>query len=247
MPSPPLRIAILECDHPPANARVKFGHYGGVFTSLLNSAAATLTPPPALQISRYDVVTAQEYPPLDAIDAILITGSRFTAFESDPWILKLVDFVKSILAQDRIRIIGVCFGHQILARALGAPVHRSPIGWEISVVPLTLTPVGKKLFGVDKLAIHQMHRDVVGEYPEGVEKLAYTDTCPVQGMYVKNRFITVQGHPEFTEEIVRELLAVRHESGIFDGATFGEGMGRVADGQDGVVVARAFLKFLLED
>jgi GMP synthase-like glutamine amidotransferase len=91
-----------------------------------------------------------------------------------------------------------------------------------------------------------MHRDVVYEYPEGVEELAYTQKCQVQGMYIPKRLITVQGHPEFNEEIVRELLIARHESGLFDDALFKDAFGRVDKDQDGVVVAQAFLKFLLE-
>lgn len=91
-----------------------------------------------------------------------------------------------------------------------------------------------------------MHRDIVYEYPEGTEELAYTDKCAVQGMYIAKRFITVQGHPEFTEDIVRELLIARHGSGIFDDEMFKDAMGRVDKSQDGVLVAQAFLKFLLE-
>ncbi len=91
-----------------------------------------------------------------------------------------------------------------------------------------------------------MHRDIVFEYPEGVEELAYTDKCSVQGMYISRRLITVQGHPEFNEEIVRELLIARHEAKIFDDEVFGDAMSRVDKYQDGVVVAKAFLSFLLE-
>jgi GMP synthase-like glutamine amidotransferase len=91
-----------------------------------------------------------------------------------------------------------------------------------------------------------MHRDVVFEYPDGVEELAYTDKCSVQGMYIPKRLITIQGHPEFNEEIVRELLVFRHQQKIFDDEVFEDAMARVDKCQDGVVVAKAFLKFLLE-
>lgn len=91
-----------------------------------------------------------------------------------------------------------------------------------------------------------MHRDIVYNYPDGVEALAYTEKCEIQGMYVPQRLITVQGHPEFTEEIVRELLIARHTQGIFDDETFKDSMGRVDKYHDGVVVSKAFLKFLLE-
>jgi GMP synthase-like glutamine amidotransferase len=91
-----------------------------------------------------------------------------------------------------------------------------------------------------------MHRDIVYNYPDGVESLAYTETCAVQGMYIPQRLITVQGHPEFNEDIVREILIARHGSGIFDDEMFKDSMARVDKYQDGVAVSQAFLRFLLE-
>lgn len=79
---PPFRIAILECDTPLTQTREKYGGYGGVFTALLKAGADGLNQPDlisskdGLDLSSYDVVTKQEYPDLDSIDAVLITGSR---------------------------------------------------------------------------------------------------------------------------------------------------------------------------
>ena len=91
-----------------------------------------------------------------------------------------------------------------------------------------------------------MHKDIVCSYPQGVEELGWSDKCKVQGMYMPKRVITVQGHPEFTEEIVRELLHTRLEQKIFDEKTYEDAMARVVRPHDGVLVAEAFLKFLLE-
>ena len=72
----------------------------------------------------------------------------YNAFDNDPWVVRLVDFVKEVLAQNRVRIIGVCYGHQIVGRALGAKVARSEGGaWEVSVSQVKLTEKGKRLFG----------------------------------------------------------------------------------------------------
>lgn len=152
MPFPPLRIAILECDTPLAGARAKYGGYGGVFSALLSAGADALDSPnlsskQGLDLTTWDVVEAQKYPSLDDIDAILITGSRYNSFDDTPWIIKLVDFTKQILAQERVRIIGVCFGHQIVGRAMGVKVGRSPGGWEASVTAIDLTKRGQEIFG----------------------------------------------------------------------------------------------------
>lgn len=89
-----------------------------------------------------------------------------------------------------------------------------------------------------------MHRDLVFHYPPGVEELGSSSACQVQGMYIPNRAVTVQGHPEFTGEIVAELLGNRHRLGIFGDDIYEEAMRRVREPQDGVLVAQGFLRFL---
>ncbi|KAK3115581.1 hypothetical protein LTR53_004941 [Teratosphaeriaceae sp. CCFEE 6253] len=249
---PPFKIAVLECDEPIGRTKAQYGGYGNVFKALLDSGAEHVAEKdgvarPALEISTYDVVQEQVYPALDAVDAVLLTGSRHDSFADDPWILKLVEFTRKVLAQSRVRVIGVCFGHQIVGRAMDVKVDRSDRGWEVSVTPMQLTERGKALFGVPELAIHQMHRDIVYTYPPSVESLGHSPRCDVQGMYIKRRLITVQGHPEFTGDIVEELLENRHERGIFDDAMYEDGMSRVRKRHDGVAVGAAFLRFLGED
>jgi GMP synthase-like glutamine amidotransferase len=73
------------------------------------------------------------------------------SFLDVPWINKLVEFTQKVYAQDRVRLIGICFGHQIIGRALGVPVGRSDIGWEIAVCDINLTEKGRELFGKEKL------------------------------------------------------------------------------------------------
>jgi GMP synthase-like glutamine amidotransferase len=77
--------------------------------------------------------------------------AEHNSFDNDPWILKLVEFTEKLLKQDRIRTIGVCFGHQILGRALGVKVGRSDDGWEISALPVELSTKGKEIFQQDTL------------------------------------------------------------------------------------------------
>ncbi|CAK3931291.1 related to anthranilate synthase component II [Lecanosticta acicola] len=257
-----LRIAILECDEPIGRTKEKYGGYGNLFKELLERGAHEVNrkseekkekeeeaPPVELEITKYDVVHHEVYPDVAAVDAVLLTGSRYTAFDDDAWILKLVRFTQECLGSGNgVRVIGVCFGHQIVGRALGVRVARAPVedGWEVAVTEVGLSEKGREVFGLERLAIHQMHRDIVCEYPPGVEALGSSDRCRVQGMYAPKRLITVQGHPEFNGDIVTELLENRHARGIFDDGMFEDGMSRVRKHHDGVAVSVAFLRFLLE-
>jgi GMP synthase-like glutamine amidotransferase len=92
-----------------------------------------------------------------------------------------------------------------------------------------------------------MHKDIVYGYPSGTEELGETSICTNQGMYIKNRFITVQGHPEFTHDIVEEILKSRLANGAITNEIFEDGMRRLPDHDDGVIVAQAVFRFLLED
>jgi GMP synthase-like glutamine amidotransferase len=80
-----------------------------------------------------------------------LTATGYDSFDSTPWIVKLVEYTKKALAHDRIRVIGVCFGHQIIGRALGQRVGRGDGGWEVSVTPIQLAQKGKELFKTEKL------------------------------------------------------------------------------------------------
>ncbi|KIW63875.1 hypothetical protein PV04_08845 [Phialophora macrospora] len=247
-----LRIAVLECDTPLPETKKRFEGYGGVFEFLLRAGAKALNrsdldPESGLEFSFWQVeLNPDKYPNPQEIDAILITGSKHDSFSDTPWINKLVDYTAKILSETHVRVIGVCFGHQIVGRALKAKVGRNPDGWEAAVNDVQLSEKGKELFGVDKLRIHQMHRDCVFYYPEGVEELGSSPVCKVQGMYSPRRLMTTQGHPEFNQEIMTEIVNTRHATGIFDDKAYKEHMGKVSQPHDGLIVSQAFLKFLLE-
>ena len=151
----PLRLAILEADTPVPRARKKYDNYTGVFTALFAAAAAPAHLESVARVTGHHVVhddvPRTPYPALHDVDAVLITGSKHNAYEDQPWILELVGFTRKCLDTARIRVVGVCFGHQIVARALGMKVGVNPKGWEVSVTETELSPAGKEFFGLDKL------------------------------------------------------------------------------------------------
>ncbi|KAJ5279294.1 hypothetical protein N7478_004666 [Penicillium angulare] len=250
---PPLRIATLECGPAPPNADKQYNGFGGMFEVLLTSSAKALNQPErlnpenGLEISEWDIYNNKTYPQLEDIDAVLLTGSEDDAFEDVPWINRLVEFTQQVLAQDRVRILGICFGHQIVGRALGAKVGRNDQGWEAAVCDVDLTEKGKELFGLEKLQIQQMHLDLVFDCPPGVTLLGSSPLCAVQGMYTPRRFMTVQGHPEFEGELQTEIIKSLENKGIFSEVQSRDALDRVHIPHDGVAIGSTFLTFLLEE
>ena len=126
------------------------------------------------------------------------------SFDNDPWILKLVEFTKKVLAQDRVRLIGVCFGHQIIGRALDVKVDRSDKGWEISVTDVKLTEQGRRLFGIDELVSTKRTRSL---YMSGlIVRAGDTPNAPRHRVRISGRhrsswtFIALRGARHVREE-----------------------------------------------
>lgn len=91
-----------------------------------------------------------------------------------------------------------------------------------------------------------MHRDIVHDFPPDAIPLGSNAVCAVQAMYLPGRYMTVQSHPEFTEEIISEILFNRHTVGIYTDELYEDGIKRAKLPHDGVAVGKAFLKFILE-
>jgi GMP synthase-like glutamine amidotransferase len=234
-----MRIIILEADKPMDVVAKDFGSYEVQFKKLLQVGGVKSTD----SIESYDVVEGQ-YPTGD-IDAVLITGSKYSAYQDDEWIVKLVDFTKRCIERS-IKIVGICFGHQILARALGTPVIVNPKGWEISATAIESTELGKKVFPElqNGISIMQMHRDIVSSLPKGTQLLAQNSVCEIQGFYAQGQFLALQGHPEYVGEVVKRMVQTRHSQGIFNDELAQSALSRVDSQNDGPILAKAIVRFI---
>ncbi|KAK6516320.1 hypothetical protein TWF506_006229 [Arthrobotrys conoides] len=251
MPRKPFTLAILECDQPLDNARISLGGHTGVWTSLFASAAdAQGIPRDRLNIIGYNA--EEGLPSLnggnkdvdeDRIDAVLVSGSRYNAWGDDAWIVNLVGFVRECV-EKKVPVIGICFGHQVVGRALGAEVGRSEDGWEVAPTRLVVSEAGKGVFGKDVITLHLMNRDIVKSCPSDMEILASSSNAKIHSLYRPGAIFTVQGHPEFNEEIIKELLKMRVESGVIPEETGNDGIERAPLPHDGLAVTIAFLNFL---
>ncbi|KAK6538238.1 hypothetical protein TWF694_011117 [Orbilia ellipsospora] len=242
MTSTSFKLAVLECDQPLDAARKALGGHTGVWTALFAEAAKSLNlPADRVIVIRYNA--EETLPAFDEINGILISGSRYNAWEDIPWINNLVEFTKECVAR-KIPVIGICFGHQIVGRALGSVVNRNEAGWEVAPTVLGLHDKGKEIFGKDTITLHLMNRDIVRDCPAGFQVLAYTPKTSIHSLYKPGEVFTVQGHPEFKPEITGELLKMRNESKIIPDDTYQDALSRLDNQHDGVLVTEAFVKFL---
>ncbi len=199
-----IRIGILQCDHVADNLIDDHGDYNDMFTDLF------LFEDRDIEISIYDLTAGQFPIDLQTCDGYLITGSQFSAFDDIPWIHQAKSLVNA-LYQARIPTIGICFGHQLIAEALGGKVERAKDkGWGVGVhewqVKNQQPWMNKK--ALVSISMRASHQDQVVKMPEKATHLVGSDFCPIAG-FQTNSIITFQGHPEFSKEYSQALLENR--------------------------------------
>ena len=133
-------------------------------------------------------------------DGWLITGSRHGAYEDHAFIPPLEDFIRTARAQD-IPMVGICFGHQIIAQALGGKVEKFSGGW--SVGPTAYDWQG------ETVVLNAWHQDQVVERPAGAQPLARSSFCENAALVYDRTIFTVQAHPEYEYDFIDGLARHR--------------------------------------
>ena len=153
---------------------------------------------------------------IDDGDVWIITGSKYSVYDNVSWINNLVDFVK-VLIKHKKPILGICFGHQVIAKSIGADVIKNPLGWELGSYRINLTDQGSnhKLFSGFKNndIVYESHQDIVVSLPSDVSILADTEKS-IQSFQYNDNVFGVQFHPEFSWKVTRMLMDLRIAKGI---------------------------------
>ncbi|MBT8128059.1 MAG: GMP synthase [Gammaproteobacteria bacterium] len=198
-------IGIVEADQLDEEVLRQFGNYTDRFAELLCTAD------PRLQFRTYCALSQQYPEDIDACDAYLITGSKFSAYEEVAWIGHLKQFVRDCYAREK-KLIGICFGHQLIAHALGGDVHKSEKGWGVGLIrsgithsPAWMSPE------LDVFGLLFNHQDQVTRLPPDAALIATNDFCPVSSFQVDQSILTFQGHPEFSRDYLRYLIVNRRQ------------------------------------
>ena len=185
-------IGILQCGHFPQAEGFPDRTYTDLYSTLLADRGLTF--------KTWSVVDMDFPAGVTEANGWLISGSRHGAYEDHPFIAPLEDFIR---AADRARVpmVGVCFGHQIMAQALGGKVEKFAGGWSAGRVDYD--------FGGETLALNAWHQDQVVEKPDAARVMAEAEFCKFAALAYGDHAMSMQPHPEFDEEAVRLLLDAR--------------------------------------
>lgn len=229
-----LRLGLLVCDHVPERLRPVAGDYPDMFRDLFS-------PFPQVSLVNYDLPAGETPASTEECDAWITTGSRRSVYENEPWIGWLAEFVRRLASSDR-RYVGVCFGHQMIAQALGGRVERSTNGWGVGVKKVTI-PDPPSWLGVSEFRVLNSHQDQIVILPPGAEALGSNQGCPVSVVRYGERMIGIQGHPEFDRDYARALLLERRGT-IIPEEVADAALDSLAEEPDRRVLAAAIVRFL---
>jgi GMP synthase-like glutamine amidotransferase len=237
MSRPATLIGILACDHVSAelDTAARGRDYDAMYTEMLQSADAAIT------TRTYDVVNGELPATPDECDAWIITGARYDAYRDEPWIVALRAFVRSV-HEHRARLVGVCFGHQVVAHALGGRAENTGT-WKAGPQLLHVEPT--PWFEGGSVTINAMHQDVASEVPPGGRTIAKGDTAEHPMYLVDDTILCVQDHPEYDPAYIAGLVEARRPR-MGDSIT-DDALERIAtEPVDNATVARWIADFLLD-
>lgn len=223
-----MKIGILVCGQAADEIVRRHGDYAKLYSDLLGGHG--------FEFIAFDTINMEFPQGSGDADGWLLTGSRFGAYDGLPFIKPLEEFIRSAHA-DEVPIVGICFGHQIIAQALGGKATKFDWGWEI----------GPKTYDFDDLGpvvLNAWHQDQVVALPDSAKVIASGEYCENAALMIGNHTLTIQGHPEFSNAIVRDYLELRRELPEYPDKVMADAWQNLSIPNDNALIADKIVGFL---
>lgn len=230
-------LCILNNDTLDPEAAATYVSYGAMAEKLLRHAGAQ-----DWTVEIFDTMQQQYPDSFDRFDAVLLTGSKFDSFSSEPWVVELRRRVRTLLAQKK-KLLGICFGHQLIAYCMGAKVGRSDKGWGTGRMTYQWNEPGfPAAEGRTEVSLLASHQDQVLELPDGARLVATSAFCPVAAYAKGQEVFCVQAHPEFVPDYSAFLINRRRSS--WPDAMVDAALQSLRYDHDGGAIARMMVAFV---
>lgn len=216
-----MRIGILECGPTLPAIAARHGSYGDIFAKLLAG--------PGRMFQSWAVYQSDFPEGPEAADAWVLTGSRYGAYEDHAFIAPLEEFIRA--ARDAgTPMVGICFGHQIMAQALGGHVEKFTGGWGFGLQDYAVEELGR-------VSLSAIHQDQVLRAPDGAHVIASNPFCAIAGLQYGDWGLSLQPHPEFDQALMGDYLDARERTGDGDPELIAQARGGLTLPHDSARVA----------
>jgi len=200
-----LKIGVLETGLPPEELAPDYGSYPSMVENWLKPLSAKYE----TEFTFYPILSGDIPQDGAQADIWVITGSKYGVYEDHAWIKPLENLIRDAKAKGSL-MIGICFGHQLIAQALGGVVRKSDKGWGVGPHIYDTSAWPKALGDTPaSLNLQAYHQDQVEVLPEGAQTIASSDFCEHAALWYPGFAITVQGHPEFSKDYASALIESR--------------------------------------
>ena len=201
-----LNIGLLLCDDVVPESQAEYGTYEKMFRDGLTKAD------PGIKLTPFRCMEGEFPENPQQFEAYVISGSKHGVYDGYPWIDTLMEFVRECRKLN-IKTVGICFGHQLIAKALGGRAEKAEVGWGFGVHRAQLTRVPDWMPDDEPTEFNLVviHQDQVLDPPSGFKTLAQNDFCPHSVISDNQQALGIQGHPEFSKEFCKFRADFRRE------------------------------------